>query len=201
MSLATLLTEFSFDLETIDLMSSLGRTSEQLVNEMSQLSFNNNLVDFTQNDRRRLNSVLLRLQIYAEQKLDETTVRTHLKSLNNDNVNNLLNYIYSLYSTDTLKLEVNDSDPIADMEEPSELSEPSEPSESTRFDTFFQECVEQTTDSTDIVKSSEFYSSFSNWWNNLYDNEIPDKKDLKSYLNDKLGKSTKNTWNKVCLTV
>jgi|APSaa5957512535_1039671.scaffolds.fasta_scaffold160411_2 hypothetical protein len=192
MSLVTLLTEFSFDLETIDLMSSLGRTSEQLVNEMSQLSFNNNLVDFTQNDRRRLNSVLLRLQIYAEQKLDETTVRTHLKSLNNDNVNNLLNYIYSLYSTDTLELEVNDSDPIADMDEPSE---------STRFDTFFQECVEQTTESTDIVKSSEFYSSFSNWWNNLYDNEIPDKKDLKSYLNDKLGKSTKNTWNKVCLTV
>jgi len=192
MSLATLLTEFSFDLETIDLMSSLGRTSKQLVNEMSQLSFNNNLVDFTQNDRRRLNSVLLRLQIYAEQKLDETTVRTHLKSLNNDNVNNLLNYIYSLYSTDTLELEVNDSDPIADMEEPSE---------SNRFDTFFQECVEQTTESTDIVKSSEFYSSFSNWWNNLYDNEIPDKKELKSYLNDKLGKSTKNTWNKVCLTV
>lgn len=194
MALANLLTEFTFDLETIDLLTSLGRTSEQVLQEMSTLSFNTDVLTFIQSERRRLNSILLRLRLYSEQNLDESSVRAKLNILNNSQVTALLNYLYSQYSTtqQTTSTSENTTD--------TKLIEEQE-DEPNFFDSFFQECVEQTNEATDIVKSSEFYNSFTNWWTNLYDKEVPDKKELKSYLNEKLGKSSKNTWNKVCLTV
>jgi len=189
MSLEKRLQEFKFNLETISLLTSLGRTQEQLVNNLEPLSFNEELVSFIQNNRRLLNSVLLRLQVYVEQNVKETEICSAFDKLNNTNVNNLLTHLNLLNKTtnDTEKEQVvvsNDSEELEDT---------------NRFDTFFQSCVTQTDEMTDIVKSSQFYLAFTNWWNKQYNEETPTKKELRTYLNDKLGKSKKSTWCKVCL--
>jgi hypothetical protein len=68
------------------------------------------------------------------------------------------------------------------------------------FESFFESCVEQTDEETDIVKGSDFYQAFSEWYQHQYEDNIPDKKELKNYLNEKLGKSKKSTWTKVVLS-
>ena len=78
--------------------------------------------------------------------------------------------------------------------EDEELEEDNDP-----FETFFDSCVEQTEEPTDIVKASDFYQAFSDWYENQYDNEVPYKKELKNFLNERLGKSKKSTWTNVVL--
>lgn len=84
----------------------------------------------------------------------------------------------------------------SDLEE----SEVESENEENSFESFFVKCVEQTEEPTDIVKLSDFYQAFTEWWSGQYEDTVPDKKELKNYLNEKLGKSKKSTWTNVTLS-
>ena len=86
MSLQQSLAEFRFNLETLDLMTDMGRNSKEAVLMLSQLGFNQNLVNFMLSQRSLLNMVLLRLQLYSEQNMTEQKVRAGLSTLNNSSV-------------------------------------------------------------------------------------------------------------------
>ena len=202
MTLSQRLSEFKFNLETMDLLTSMGRSSQQTLEEMLPLGFTSPQVNFMQSSRSLLNSVLLRLHLYSEQNLSEAKVRSSLGVLNNVNVNNLLDTVF-FTSTTVAKPQNNITIPTTttstnvevELEEDDDMPK----SESSRFEQFFASCVKKTNDPTDIVKTSDFYSGFTDWWGGIYEEPVPDKNELKDFLNNKLGKSNKNTWSNVAL--
>jgi len=183
MTLSQNLSEFKFNLETMDLLISMGRTSQQTTDEMTLLGYTSSQVNFMQSSRPLLNSVLLRLNLYSEQNVAAAKVRSSLGVLNNVNINSLLDTVF--LKTDSKHLEEDDD------EEPK--------NEASRFDQFFTACVKITTEPTDIVKTTDFYTAFADWWGGIYEESVPDKNDLKEFLSIKLGKSNKNTWSNVAL--
>ena len=208
MTLSQRLSEFRFNLETMDLLSSMGRSSSQTVDEMTQLGLTTNQINFMLNSRSLLNSCLLRLQLYSEQNLSEGKVRSSLGILNNSNINSLLDNVF--YKSETVvQVQKKQAEPFS-KEKTHIQNEPSDEQledeeddipqqEVSRFDQFFNACVKQTNEPTDIVKTSDFYTSFSDWWGGIFEESVPDKNELKDFLNNKLGKSNKNTWSNVAL--
>ena len=209
MTLSQHLSEFRFNLETMDLLSSMSRTSSQIVDEMTQLGLTTNQVNFMLTSRSLLNSCLLRLQLYSEQNLSEAKVRSSLGVLNNVHINSLLDNIF--YKSVAPVIQKKQTEKVVkevlkevltevQTEEHLEDDEDDTPQEEvSRFDQFFNSCVKQTSEPTDIVKTSDFYTAFSDWWGGIYEDSVPDKNDLKDFLNNKLGKSNKNTWSNIAL--
>jgi hypothetical protein len=211
MTLSQRLSEFRFNLETMDLLSSMGRSSTQTIDEMTQLGLTTNQINFMLTSRSLLNSCLLRLQLYSEQNLSEAKVRSSLGVLNNSNINSLLDNVF--YKSETVTpVQKKQTEPLPTFskektliqnesaEEQLEDEEDDIPQqEVSRFDQFFNACVKQTNEPTDIVKTSDFYTSFSDWWGGIFEESVPDKNELKDFLNNKLGKSNKNTWSNVAL--
>ena len=221
MHLKEKLNEFLFNLETARLLQSFGRTKEQIANEMTSLNFSDSLLYFQTSSRHLYDSVMLRLRLYSENNFSEKQVRDSLSVLNNSYVNSLLEYLYSSES-DVVSEPVNTTvqpvpvvvQPVPVVVQPTvehttelvlgegdsnEVSE-SEENEENPFESFFESCVQQTEEATDIVKGSDFYQAFSEWWQTQYEDTVPDKKELKNYLNEKLGKSKKSTWTNVVLS-
>ena len=58
MSLNQQLTEFRFNLETLDLLNTMGKTIEYSTQMLNELGFSSSLINFMQNNRMLLNSVL-----------------------------------------------------------------------------------------------------------------------------------------------
>ena len=202
MSLNQNLSQFRFDLETGDLLQSNGRSSTEVRNQLSLLGFSNSLLNLMLENRRLLNSVLLRLDLYSESNLSESSVRTNLGKLSNNQVNDLVNYLYDSSSSvvsvqsedDNVENNVADNEEISETEDVNvEVND-----EMVLLNNFFNECISVTEDATDVVRSSEFYNALTEWWSNE-NVEVPDKKVLKNYLNDRLGKANKSTWSKVTL--
>ena len=96
MTLNQNLSEFRFNLGTLDMMVNMGRSMEQACGTLSELGFNQQLVQFMQSNRSLLNMVLLRLQLYSEQNINEQKIRSNLSMLNNSSVNALLDYLYKI---------------------------------------------------------------------------------------------------------
>ena len=94
MSLNQQLTEFRFNLETLDLLTTMGKSSDYSIQMLSELGLNSQLIKFMQSSRMLLNSVLLRLQLYSEQNMSEQKIRSSLSVLNNQSVHALLDYLY-----------------------------------------------------------------------------------------------------------
>lgn len=191
MTLSQRLSEFKFNLETMDLLISMGRSQPQTVEEMTLVGFTSPQVNFMLSSRALLNSVLLRLQLYSEQNVPDAKVRSSLGVLNNVNINNLLDTVFLTPCTVSKLPATNNS--AVELEEDEETPK----LESSRFDQFFSSCVKKTNEPTDIVKTTDFYTAFTEWWSNIYEESVPDKNDLKEYLNNKLGKSNKNTWSNI----
>ena len=193
MSLTQCLIEFRFNLETIDLLTTLNRTSQQIIDEMKLVGFSSNMINFILTNKSLLNGVLLRLHLYNEQKMTETTIRSNLLVLNNTIVTSFLDNFFFVKKNNILvpavqleKEHVDDEDEV--VEEPS------------KFEQFFKTRVIESQDNTHIVKSTDFHNAFTEWWNGMFfEEEIPDKNALKDYLTSKLGKPNKNTWSSVCL--
>ena len=183
MSLSQNLSEFKFNLETMDLLTSMGRTPQQTTNEMTLLGYTPGNINFMQTSRPLLNSVLLRLNLYSEQNVPSAKIRSSLGVLNNVNINRLLDTVFLKDSEETLLLEEDD--------------EPKQ--EVSRFEQFFTACVKKTTEPTDILKTTNFYTAFADWWGGIYEEPVPDKNELKDFLSVKLGKSNKNTWSNVAI--
>jgi hypothetical protein len=202
MTLSQRLSEFKFNLETMDLLVSMGRNSQQTLDEMIPLGFTSTQINFMQSSRPLLNSVLLRLQLYSEQNLSDAKVRSSLGVLNNVNINNLLDTLFLNSTTGVAKQSVpvpKQSATISNSSVELEEDEDTPKNESSRFDQFFTACVKKTNEPTDIVKTGDFYNAFTEWWNGIYEESVPDKNELKDFLNNKLGKSNKNTWSNVSL--
>ena len=226
MSLSQRLSEFNFDLETVRMLSQLGRNTSELSSELSALGFNQQLVDFVLNHERLFTRVMLRLRVYSEQNSTEQVVRGGFTSLSSQLVNNFLDYLFeSDVSTSTQVVTapvvtapvvaapvvaapvvtapvVQETLTTEDVErvDEGEISDDDEEDITTRFNNFFQECVSQTGEATDILKVSDAHRALTSWWNDAkYNDEVPDKKDLKTFLTDRLGKSHKSTWTNVCL--
>ena len=197
MSLSQRLSEFNFDLETVRMLTSLGRSTSQVASELSSLGFNQQLVEFVLNNERLFNRVMLRMRVYSEQNSNESQVRSGFSALQSDLVSNFVDYLFGCevaqQSTPVTQNVVQQSTPV--VEESDVEEDPS-----ARFNTFFQECVSQTEEATDVLKASDAYRAFTEWWSESeFNDSVPDKKELKNYLTERLGKSHKSTWTNVCL--
>ena len=127
MSLVQQLTEFRFNLETLDLLNNMGKTTEYSNQMLGELGLTSQLIKFMQSQRMLLNGVLLRLQLYSEQNLNEQKIRSSLAVLNNPSVSALLDYIYKSTSTSISKKSVSappsPAPVLADTEEAQEEHE------------------------------------------------------------------------------
>ncbi len=213
MSLNQLLTEFRFNLETLDLLNNMGKTSEYSTQMLGELGLTPQLIKFMQTNRMLLNSVLLRLQLYSEQNLNEQKIRSSLSVLNNPSVGTLLDYLYKSTSVTSVK-EVKKSvsppptpapvqeEPEPEVEEQEEQEEEAveeSDAEESHFDSFFSSCVRQSDDASHTVKMSAMYDAFSKWWSNNYEDETPTKDELKEYLSERLGHTIKSIVSNVSL--
>ena len=152
MSLNQKLSEFFFNLETIDIMKSLGRSRTEILKEMKTLNFSESLLDFHNNSRNLFNSVVLRLRLYSEKNLSESSVRDSLSVLNNNYVDTFVNYLYSSTSLheDSVEELSNNNETI--VEQPKSMTSNEVESEESvegeleededPFETFFDSCVE-----------------------------------------------------------
>lgn len=234
MTLRDRLNEYLFNMETRQLLVSFGKSKNDIVNTMKTLNLNEKILNFQESSTSLYNSVMIRLQLYAEQDLDETHVRSSFSLLNNSYVNTLLDYLYGssdmvdtsnnsqtnkLTSEGTAKVtnksagegtEIVTQQPQKSDTQQNENKENDTQDESNGEDTdddnqlevFFEECVEQTNEPTDILKSSDLYEALTSWWSEKCWSEsdkCPDKKELKEFLNGKLGKAKKSTWTNVVL--
>jgi hypothetical protein len=219
MSLTQQLTEFRFNLETFDLLNSMGKSSDYSNQMLGELGFSTQLVKFMQSYRMLLNSVLLRLQLYSEQNLSEQKIRSSLAILNNPSVNSLLDYLYKNTSTpkETKKSSGTSSKtptppptPVVEpevSEHEEEVKEEAEEAEEAAeedvdenpFDNFFSSCVRQSDDASHTVKMSAMYDKFCKWWSDNYEDETPTKDELKEYLSERLGNTIKSIVSNVSL--
>ena len=200
MSLTQSLSEFRFNLETLDLLTSMNHTEDQSVEMMSELGLNSSLVKFMLSQRNVLNMALLRLKLYEKQNVDEKTVRSGLSSLNNQSVNSLLDLLYKTSNnlkTKTVQKEtpkkVEEVQEIVEVQESEEQEQEQVDEEESHFETFFAQCVRQSSDASDSIKLSEMYNVFTKWWNEHYEDEVPGKDELKDFLSEKLGVKVKST--------
>mgnify|MGYP006453224697 FL=1 len=68
------------------------------------------------------------------------------------------------------------------------------------LDSFYNSFLKTTTSTDDFVKLSLIHSKFKQWFSNQdSDTEVPEKSDMKSFLNKKLGKSKKGGWSNLKL--
>lgn len=220
MSLTQNLNEFRFNLETADLLTSMGTPSNEVVSTLGTLGFNQTLASFMVGQRTLLNSVLLRLQIYNDRSVPEAQVRSGLAVLSNHGVNGLVDYLYNSANASqpvvqsapvvaqqtvpvvkqTAAKQTPPPVPVAEPEEDGEELEEDEEEES-HFDTFFTARVRESENPIDIVKMSEMYSAFTSWWSEQYEDDapVPSKDELKEYLSERLGRQIKTTVTNVSL--
>lgn len=204
MSLSQQLTEFRFNLETLDLLNNMGKSSDYSIQMLGELGLNSSLIKFMQTNRMLLNSVLLRLQLYSEQNMNEQKIRSSLSVLANPSVNTLLDYFYKSSSEVVVKETKKPSSPVpqkvtVEEVEEVEVEEDNHDDEESHFDSFFSSCVRVSDDATHVVKMSAMYDAFSKWWSNNYEDETPSKDELKDYLSEKLGHSIKSNVSNVSL--
>ena len=210
MSLVQQLTEFRFNLETLDLLNNMGKTNEYSTQMLGELGLTSQLIKFMQSQRMLLNSVLLRLQLYSEQNLNEQKIRNSLAVLNNTSVSSLLDYLYK--STSSVVSTVSSKKPATPPQTPlpqepqeeehqdeDEVEDADEADGESHFDSFFSSCVRQSDDASHTVKMSAMYDTFTKWWSNNYEDETPTKDELKEYLSEKLGHTIKSTVSNVSL--
>ena len=187
MSLSQNLNEFRFNLETLDLLTSMGKSTTTL-NEL----INQELVQFMVSNRTLLSSVLLRLQLYSEQNLVESKVRSSMSVLNNKSVSILLDHLYPSKVDNT---QVNNKQ-VKQLEELIEVDEnENEEVDENHFDSFFNKHIQQSEEPTDILKFSAVYDTFKTWWSS--NDEVSSKDELKDYLSEKLNCKIKQTISNV----
>jgi hypothetical protein len=224
MSLVQQLTEFRFNLETLDLLNNMGKTTEYSNQMLGELGLTSQLIKFMQSQRMLLNGVLLRLQLYSEQNLNEQKIRSSLAVLNNPSVSALLDYIYK--STTVIAPSKKSASPPStppspptpptppqkepepqeeveveeEVEEEVEVEVEEEEEEGdSHFDSFFSACVRESDDASHTVKMSAMYDTFSKWWSKNHTDELPTKDELKEYLAERLGHVIKSTVSNVSL--
>jgi hypothetical protein len=159
-----------------------------------------------------LNSVLKRLDLYVDLKLSNEDIKLYMSKYNN--LTPLVDFLLDSSKSDVKveettcvatsadvveevkveeveEVEVNELDVVVEEEDDDD--------ESSVFEKFLKENVEQTDNDNDKMKSSQVYSKFKKWYSSQYDEDTPSKTELKTFLNEKLGKSVKSVWKGVSL--
>lgn len=215
------LEELKFNFDTVLYLKQLGWTQtkmmEYFVNKLNYPSSTVNTLLTLKTSY--LNSVFKRLELYVDMKLSNDEVKLHMSKYKN--LESLVNYLLDTCEEDNDKIEntqnneASDADDVKkkvlevkevvekvddenedDNEETNDLDvvEEDEEDESNVFEKFLKENVEKTDNDKDKIKSSQVYSKFKKWFSSNYDDETPSKVELKSFLNDRLGKSVKSVW-------
>jgi hypothetical protein len=211
MSLSQRLNEFRFNLETLDLMMNMGRTTEQAVSMLKEIGFSQQLINFISSQRNILNMVMIRLQLYSENNMNESSVKSSFSSLNNSNINYLMDYLFhsdkqtKKQTPPPTPKEVQHKEPVVaspvyaddDHQEEDNQEDEDNQEEESHFDSFFSEHVRVSDDSTDVIKMSAMYDCFTKWWSNNHEDEVPSKDELKDFLSQKLGRTIKSTISNV----
>ena len=212
MNVQNKLNEFYFNLETLELVKN--EELKTIISMMSDAGFNSDLIELLLNlNKNYLTSVLVRLK-YFLQNPQKNKENLDLFLQKYSNFKPLVDYLFleNLVKKDVFKncdklesIEIPNNEDEANSTEnlKSEVKSPekldSESETESFFDTYLSNQVEKTEDKTQKVKSNEFYSHFTQWYSNKYGEDVPPKKELKNYLNLKLGKSVKSSWQGVVL--
>ena len=191
------LEEFTFNLETLDFMKTQNLSETEIVESLSQANFSEELTKLVlKTNRSFLNSVLLRLKLYSKFNYDQVN-----EKLNKYNMQPLIQKLFVEEQVVEQVVESNEEHVEEQVEEPVEepVIELQEDDDENYFNTFYQKYITKTSNKKDTIKSKEVYSVYREWYTNEYSENVPSKSDLKNFLNQKLGKSSKNTWTSVTL--
>jgi hypothetical protein len=197
------LEELEFNYETLRFMKESGTSDEQTREVLvTETNLDSNLVTLLLSLKSTFfRAVLLRYKLCAEKKVSQEGVE---KNLGNFRFKFRL-VTDHLFSSETKEVPVE----LEEMEEEvvenkvelaeEEVDEVVEAEENV-FARFVKARVKKTGNKKDKVKSSQFYTTFREWYEEHFEEEgVPSKKELKAFLNDNLGASTKNVWNGVSL--
>ena len=220
------LEELKFNYDTLMYLKSLNWTNTKMMEYfVNKLNYPSGAVTTLLTLKTSyLNSVMKRLDLYVDLNLSNKEVRLHMSKYNN--LTPLVDFLLDTSKSDE-KVEDNTSMATSadvekkvvevveevveeeqldddDDEEVNELDvvvdeDDDDDEESSVFEKFLKENVEQTDDENDKMKSSQVYSKFKKWYSSQYDEETPSKTELKTFLNEKLGKSVKSVWKGVSL--
>jgi len=178
---------FYFNLETLNLL--INENDPQLLEIMEEAGFKNELTSLLKDTNENyLKSVLVRLKYFMNNDSNKKNLDLFVKKY--QNFLPLVEYLFKINNELINEDEISDSN-----NEKNNL----ETNHNTIFNDYFSLCVEKNDDKTNTVKSSEFYSHFTGWYSNNHGEDVPSKKELKNYLNEKLGKSVKSSWEGVVL--
>lgn len=218
MSFANRLSEFKFNWETLQLLQEDESDQKLILSTMNELKFNEELTTFLlKNSNSYVNSVLVRLKLYHTLNKSFSDVQESLKKypdlvhltrhLFNDNESKLSSVEVQKIEVKQevkqevkkVKEEVQEEEQDQDEKVKDVQSNLEEEDDDDHFSKFFKNFIKQTKKKSDSVKSAEAYSAFTEWYVNDYGEDVPSKKELKNFLNDKLGKSKKSSWYGVTL--
>nr|QFG74419.1 MAG: hypothetical protein [Megaviridae environmental sample] len=213
------LNEFMFNLDTLELLSKMNKSRDELVHTLESVDFNSHMVSLVLDNRSLLDSVLLRLNV--DENHTESHMRETLSKLHHEGISQFLNYLFrhnqvnvttnnhhethSVQSTSNHNNEVaHESNTTLTTQEQNTVSEDSDVEEddmSLCFTKFMKECIEESNNEDDSVKLSQAYLALNTWWESAYNTNVPDKKEFKAFLTESFGKATKNSWNNIRLSV
>ena len=215
------LEELVFNYETLQFMRESGssdkETRDVLVNETN---LSNNLVTLLLSLKSTFfRAVLLRYRLCAERNVSQEGVESNLGSFSSkfklvtehlfsseetsvqlENQHTVVKEVEEVEEVVEVVEEVNNKVELAEDDVDEVEVEEEEEEEENVFSLFVKARVKKTGNKKDKVKSSQFYDTFREWYEEKYEEEgVPSKKELKAFLNDNLGASTKNVWNGVSL--
>tara|TARA_A100001015_G_C15036792_1_gene736812 strand:- start:755 stop:1423 length:669 start_codon:yes stop_codon:yes gene_type:complete len=216
------LTEFNFNLETLDLLKNENLNNSEIIDILIEAGFDSELTKLLlELNRSYLNGILVRLKLYNKLNKSKHQVINNLKDYQNlkplihklfhenenlslkeikiiNNLNKNVNEEVLEEVQEEVQEEVEEEVQVEEVQE----EEIKEDDEYDFYENFFMECLEGTNNKKDKVKSKEVYNTFKKWYSKNYSLEnIPSKTDLKNFLNNKLGKSVKSSWSSVKLVV
>ena len=206
------LEELEFNYETLRFMKDSGTSDEQTREVLvTETNLDSNLVTLLLSLKSTFfRAVLLRYKLCAEKKVSQEGVEKNLGNFrfkfrlvtdhlfSSEEKSVQLEEDYQQTVVEEVE-EVNDNK-VELAEDDVEEVEVEEEKEENVFSLFVKARVKKTGNKKDKVKSSQFYDTFREWYEEKYEEEgVPSKKELKAFLNDNLGASTKNVWNGVSL--
>ena len=212
------LEELKFNFDTVVYLRNLGWSHSKMMDYfVNKLNYPSGTVTVLLTTKTSyLNSVFKRLDLYVELKLSNDDIKMHM--LRYHNLTPLVNYL--LDTDKVVEDEANTGDVEVEVEEVVEdeantgdveveeeveeavvsgVEENDDEEEENLFDEFLKQNVNETNDDSDKMKSSQVYSKFKSWYSSQYDEDVPSKAELKSFLNDKFGRSVKSAWSGVSL--
>jgi len=160
-----------------------------------------------------LKSVILRLKIYNNQNKSHIDIKKELE--NHDRLYSLVDYLFGRNNINTIiKKQINDivEEETNDIVEEEtnimviektndDVLSDSASEEDNPFNLFLNQCIKKTNKEEHVISSKIAYTEFKKWYSLEYESEIiPKRKELTTFLNEKLTKSEKkNNWTNVMI--